>query len=260
MSVMICMRGEPDQLPFLPEIGELGAGIELQSYGVLGVKSEQEWKTRFSRHMAVRAQFDGAIAVHGPFTGMDYTHIDHLIREVVARRLDMTFEAARELKASRVVLHGGYKAEVDIFGWRDNWVAMSVDFWRREIGRWADAGIEVVLENDVERSPETLIRVVDGVDSTTLGLCLDVGHQHFVSKLGAVEWVRKMGGRNFHVHLHDNDGTGDRHWPIGRGTIDFESFYVTLMKNAPEATVSLEVEDTMETQMDKLRELAARFA
>jgi hypothetical protein len=38
MNLRVCMRGEPQQLPFLPEIAELGAGIELGSYGILGIQ------------------------------------------------------------------------------------------------------------------------------------------------------------------------------------------------------------------------------
>jgi hypothetical protein len=42
MNLMICMRGEPEHRPFLPEITELGGGIELGSYGLVGVQSEQD--------------------------------------------------------------------------------------------------------------------------------------------------------------------------------------------------------------------------
>ncbi len=38
MNLMICLSGEPDQLPFLPEIVALGAGFEFGSYGMLGVQ------------------------------------------------------------------------------------------------------------------------------------------------------------------------------------------------------------------------------
>jgi sugar phosphate isomerase/epimerase len=68
-----------------------------------------------------------------------------------------------------------------------------------------------------------------------------------------------MENRLFHIHLHDNDGTGDTHWPIGRGTIDFESFYASIMQHVPNATISLEVEDKMEVKMGDLRKLVAHF-
>jgi sugar phosphate isomerase/epimerase len=260
MNLMICLRGEPEQLPFLSEIAELGAGIELGSYGMIGIQSERDWETRLALHQAIRTHFQGPIAVHGPFIGMEYGHIDHLIRDVVNRRLDMTFDVAAKLQASRVVLYSGYTPVIDLFKLQDFWLERCVAFWQREIRRWADAGIEIVLENDVEKSPDLLIRLVDQVDDPFLGLCMDIGHQHLFSELDALEWVRRMAHRLFHIHLHDNDRTGDKHWPIGHGTIDFEPFYAAIVRHVPQATVSLEVAGTMEIKMGDLRKLAAHFA
>jgi sugar phosphate isomerase/epimerase len=259
MNLMVCLRGEPEQDAFLHEIAGLGAGIELGSYGMVGIRSERDWQSRFARHRAVRSQFQGAIAVHGPFIGMEYAHVDHMIRDVVSRRMDMIFDVAVKLKACRVVLHGGYKAEIDLFKLQEDWLRRSVEFWKQEMHRWSDAGISIVLENDIDRTPDPLVRLVDAVGSPGLGLCMDIGHQHLFSELGAVEWVRRMDQRLFHVHLHDNDGTADHHWPIGRGTIDFESFCDALVRSVPQATVSLEVEDKTEAKMDDLRLLAACF-
>lgn len=47
---------------------------------------------------------------------------------------------------------------------------------------------------------------------------------------------------------------------IGRGTIDFESFYAALMRHAPQAILSLEAEDNTDVKMGDLRALAAHFA
>lgn len=110
----------------------------------------------------------------------------------------MTLDAAVKLRAARVVLHSGYRAEVDLFDLRGDWLERSTDFWQREIHRWADARIEVVLENDIDKSPDLLVRLVDGVNNPYLGLCLDVGHQHRFSDLDASEWVRRMGDRLWH--------------------------------------------------------------
>jgi sugar phosphate isomerase/epimerase len=262
MNLMICMRGEPEQLPFLSEIAALGAGIELGSYGLMGVQSDRDWEARFARHQVVRTRFQGTIAIHGPFIGMEYGHIDHLIRDTVNRRLDMTFDVAVKLKASQVVLHSGYGREYDLFNMQELWLKNNVGFWKREIGRWADAGIEIALENETDQVPDLMVKLVDEVDNPSLGVCFDIGHAHLFSKLDAREWVRRIEHRLLHVHLHDNDGTGDCHWPLGRGTIDFEPFYAALPRHAPQATISLEVEDkvTMEIKMADLRNLAARFA
>lgn len=260
MNLMICMRGEPEQIPFLPEIAELGSGIELGSYGMMGIRSEEDWQRRLALHEVIRSQFPGPLAIHGPFFGMEYSHIDHLIREVVHRRLDMTFDAAVTLKASRVILHSSYKPEIEMFNLQDSWLRGCIEFWQTEISRWADAGILIVLENDVEKSPDLLVQLVHEVDNPFLGLCLDVGHQNVFSDLGALEWIRRMGRPLWHFHLHDNDGTGDHHWPLGSGTIDFDPIYAAIMQRAPQATISLEVEDKMDIKMSNLRELAVRFA
>jgi sugar phosphate isomerase/epimerase len=116
-----------------------------------------------------------------------------------------------------------------------------------------------VLENDIDRLPDLMVQLVNEVDNPFLGLCMDIGHQHVFSELDALEWVRRMSNRLLHVHLHDNDRTGDQHWSLGRGTIDFEPFYAALLESAPQATISLEVEDSMEVKMGDLRKLAAYF-
>ncbi len=260
MNLMICLTGEPEQLPFLPEIAALGAGVELGSYGLVGIQSDRDWETRFRLHQAVRTRFQGALALHGPFLGMEFAHRDILFRETVNRRLDMTYDIARELTASRLVLHCGYTPEIDLFKLQDSWLNRNVEFWQGEIHRWADAGVQVVLENDTQKSPDILVRLVNAVDHPFLGLCLDIGHQHVFSRLKATEWVRRMAPRLFHVHLHDNDRYDDRHWPLGHGTVNFEPFYAEITRRAPQATLSLEVEDTMDAKMGDLRRLAARFA
>jgi sugar phosphate isomerase/epimerase len=260
MDLMICMRGEPEQLPFLSEIAELGAGIELGSYGMVGILSERDWETRLTLHKAVRTQFPGTIAIHGPFIGIEYTHVDHLLRDAVNRRLDMTFDVAVQLDARRVVLHSGYTPIVDLFKFQDVWLNQCVAFWHKEIRRWAEAGIEIVLENDINESPDLLVQLVNEVDNSFLGLCMDIGHQHVFSELDALEWVRRMAKKLSHIHLHDNDGTSDSHWSIGRGTIDFEPFYDAIRQHVPQATISLEVEDKMEVKLRDLRRLSSYFA
>jgi sugar phosphate isomerase/epimerase len=69
-----------------------------------------------------------------------------------------------------------------------------------------------------------------------------------------------MEDRLFHIHLHDNDRSGDHHLPLGRGTIDLEALYAALLRQVPQATIALEVEDRMEVKMGDLRQLAARLA
>lgn len=259
MNLMMCMRGESEELPFLNQIAEVGAGIELGSYGLIGIRSEQDWEARLTMHRAIRNQFHGTMAIHGPFMGMEFAHSDHIIREAVHRRLDKTFDVAVKLQVHRVILHSGYTVEHDIFKLQETWLTGNIEFWHREIHRWADAGIVIVLENDIDRSPDLMLKLVNEVDNPCLGLCMDIGHQHVFSELAAPEWVRRMSKQLWHIHLHDNDGLGDQHRSIGRGTIDFESFYAALLEFAPQATLALEVADKMEVKLSDLHKIATYF-
>ena len=51
-----------------------------------------------------------------------------------------------------------------------------------------------------------------------LGLLLDVGHC-LISGEDAAAVVRRAGERLGYVHLDDNDGAGDLHWPLFTGSL-----------------------------------------
>lgn len=259
MEFMVSLRGETDQHSYLSEIADLGAGIELGSYGLIGVRSQKDWDSTLEKHIAAVNKFSGKVAMHGPFIGIEYSHTDHLIRESIQHRIDMTFNAACTLKACRVILHSGYSIENEVFHLDESWLARNISYWKNEICRWEKAGIEIVLENDVEKSPELLVELVKTVNSPSLQLCLDIGHLHYFSPYSSSYWVNKMGSYLKHVHIHDNDQKADRHWPIGKGTFDFEAFYSSLENSTPDITLSVEVEGTMEDKMNDLRKIINRF-
>ncbi len=259
LEYMICLQGEAEQHAYLPEISNLGAGIELGSYGLVGIKSWQDWKARFAKHKAIADKFQGKLAIHGPFLGIEYAHIDHLLCAAIQKRMDMTFNTARNLKASRVILHSGYRSENEIFQLDELWVNGNINYWKQEIKRWERAGIEVVLENDVEKDPELLVHLIEMVNSPSLQLCLDVGHLHYLSSIAAPDWVKRMGAYLKHVHIHDNDRKADHHWPIGKGTFDFEAFFSSIETCESNIILSIEIEDTMEVKINDLRKVMNRF-
>jgi sugar phosphate isomerase/epimerase len=259
MEFMVCLNGETDQHSYFSEIADLGAGIELGGYGLAGVRSQRDWDYRLEKHIMILNKFQGKAAMHGPFIGIEYSHIDHLIRESIQRRIDMTFNAACTLKVSRVILHSGYNLENEVFHLNEIWLNENINYWKKEICRWEKAGIEIVLENDVEKSPDLLIDLVKTVKSPSLQLCLDIGHLHYLSPYSSLDWVNRMGSYLKHVHIHDNDQKADRHWPIGKGTIDFEAFCSSIENNSPDITLSIEVEGTMEDKMNDLRRVINRF-
>jgi sugar phosphate isomerase/epimerase len=60
------------------------------------------------------------------------------------------------------------------------------------------------------------------------GLCLDVGHRELFSRQSVGEWVHGMHPHIFELHLHDNRGVNDDHFPIGDGKVDFGGLFKKL--------------------------------
>lgn len=92
----------------------------------------------------------------------------------------------------------------------------------------------------------TLARVQDVVDLVKeinhpyLKVCLDTGHAAvFEHPLG--DAVRTIGKDLLYaLHVHDNDGTGDRHWCPFDGISNWEDFAAALKEIGFEGTISLE--------------------
>lgn len=64
----------------------------------------------------------------------------------------------------------------------------------------------------------TTLDWLEQLDHPSLGLLLDVGHC-LISGEEAAAVVRRAGERLGYVHLDDNDGAGDLHWPLFTGRL-----------------------------------------
>ncbi|HPQ42062.1 MAG TPA: sugar phosphate isomerase/epimerase [bacterium] len=255
MQFLICSQGEgiPDGAVSLLE--ERGIGIELQGYGLKGVRSLEAWRERLETHRRFRDRFQGLTVMHGPFIGVNYCHDDHYFRRAVRRRLDRTFEAVRTLRAHRLVLHSGLSTDVGKFGITDDWIRLTADFWRDEIRRYEEIGVTVVLENIVDDSPDFLRIVHDRVDHPNLKICLDTGHVNVWSSRDLDDWLTGLGSRIHHIHLHNNDGTADQHRRPDDGTLDITAFLQRVRKEIPHAWISLEAMAGIEEQIEILEHL-----
>ncbi len=83
-----------------------------------------------------------------------------------------------------------------------------------------------------------LLELVDGLPDN-VGLCFDTGHA-FANGLDLAREVRDSGDRLIALHVHDNDGELDRHWPPGRGKIDWPPFLEALRETRFEGAWTLE--------------------
>lgn len=84
-------------------------------------------------------------------------------------------------------------------------------------GRMVRLCVEAIPGRLLSSSAEAL-RFLDEADHVNLGLLLDVGHC-LISGEDPAEIVHRAGSRLTYVHLDDNDGANDVHWPLLTGRL-----------------------------------------
>ena len=143
---------------------------------------------------------------------------------------------AKTLSASKVVFHCDYFAAI----WeKEAWIESRVDLWSRFLNAQT-SNPEICLENFIDETPHMLATLIDRIAHPGLGICLDVGHAHCNSAVPVANWIKVLGRRIYHVHLHNNDGINDKHWPITRGTLDMKKTLELIARYASDATITLE--------------------
>ncbi|NLG23732.1 MAG: TIM barrel protein [Clostridiales bacterium] len=189
-----------------------GLGVEVEDF--LWPCGEAELARR--REIAARATAGfAARSFHGSAVSRDFLAICAADAGQLRRLYDRSFELARSLGIDAVVFHANYFGHMSA----PAWVAAQAAFWR---GYLCDkpARARIYAENFVGETPRMLADLCDAVGDARFGLCLDVGHAGCNSNVPLRDWISILGARIGHVHLHDNDGAADRHWPPGRGSLD----------------------------------------
>lgn len=122
---------------------------------------------------------------------------------------------------------------------------MNVEFMERlkNVGREND--VVICLENmPMPRfslgSVPAILEFVKVMNSEYFKVCFDTGHATFF-ELSVGDAVRLLGKEYLYtLHIHDNDGNGDKHWEPFRGLIDWEDFGHALHEIQYDGVVSLE--------------------
>lgn len=212
-----------------------GLGIEVQGFYDPAVFLDP---AQLARHRdAIRGIT--SVSMHGPFGDLCAGSFDPAVRQVARDRFEIAYRVARELGATDVVLHHGY---VPGTAPPKAWTKRFPEFWD-EFSEEKSADVRFHLENMLEHGPDLIIDVLSCISAGNVDACLDVGHTHCNSRTAPVEWVEALGDRIGYVHLHDNDGNGDQHLGLGKGTVPMLDVCHALEERAPDAVWALECQD-----------------
>lgn len=187
------------------------------------------------------------ITVHGPFMDMSAGSPDPVVRAATRHRFEQLLDLIPLFKPKTVVCHAGYEWKRYSYV-REEWLENCIDTWRWLGDGIKAAGSRLMLENVYEQGPEEMQILFERLAEQDVGFCLDTGHQTAFSRASLTTWLNFLGGYLGQLHLHDNRGRRDEHMALGRGRIDFETFFTQLksmMKAPPVITLEPHEEESL---------------
>lgn len=195
-----------------------------------------------------------ALTLHAPFMDINPGAVDPMIRSVTQVRFRQLMNVAAILKPRAAVFHAAYD-RWRYGGRKDIWLSNSIDTWQKVMDMAGAVGMRVAVENVFDEDPDALGMLIKEISRPDFGFCFDTGHFNLFSKVSMEEWFSRLGRHLVEVHLHDNDGTADSHWAVGRGNIDFGKFFTLLREHAPEPVYTIEAHDEgdIESSLEQVR-------
>lgn len=137
-------------------------------------------------------------------------------------------------------------------------VEMSFEFYYKFAMFLCHTGVRVGIENmfnwdrkkdcpleTVASTADNMCYLIDSLNCNSDGspfvACLDTGHGMLTGGGNLPYMIKRLGERLQLLHVHDNDGIRDRHWPPYSGIIDWNAFAKALYKEEYQGVISLEV-------------------
>lgn len=161
-----------------------------------------------------------ALSLHAPIADVNLMSPHPQVRRLAAEELVHTLELARELGATHVTFHLGYRPTSGLPG-TPPWEEVQENL--REVAQLARSwGVKLCLENDPPGPGAYLAQLpawLGLLEEIGLPGTLDVGHAWLTH---GVDLLKIIPGQVEVVHLHDNRGQGDEHLRLGEGNIPWK--------------------------------------
>lgn len=219
--------------------------------GLINVNSElfelpeEPFRVRLEREAeTARAAGIAVLQTHGPWGGSS-TDLTRQLRKKKLEQVKKAIRGTAYLGCEYFVIHN-----LMPFGDSDGDNKRSVyeinrEFFAKAVEYAESLDVTVCLENmpfpqQYLARPADMLKFVESLKSENFRMCLDTGHCA-VHGISAADSVRLLGKDYLKVlHVHDNNGVSDFHWPPYTGVIDWDDFSKALHEIDYEGSVSLE--------------------
>lgn len=209
------------------------------------------------RNLAAETGFH--LSVHGHFVDVNLSSSNTSVREHAISLIRRDVDFAAQIGAELVVVHPGdigwfdflpvdhpdyAEAQAVIGQLRARCTANAVDSIARCGRHAAERGVRLGFENmycpwDVLVSSEEIARAFRENELANVGFVLDFGHS-LVAGRRPEHYVKALGDRIWHTHIHQNDGKYDVHRPLDAGC-DYGPALKDLVAANPDVTLLIEL-------------------
>lgn len=193
---------------------DLVAALEpaARAFDAWEVTFEGPWATPegLSRVRAALPSFAFRVTAHGSFREVDLAAPDPLAQARYIALLEAQVLDARALGADAMVVHPGRRIRALADPRAEDRSRAALERLARA-GR--EAGVQIRVEN-MPRGPEELAQgaaALRPLAQVTGAACWDLGHAKTLGADGGADAVADLVRE---VHLHDNRGDNDDHWPV----------------------------------------------
>lgn len=129
-----------------------------------------------------------------------------------------------------VTFHPSYSEEMVAEKGMKRVLDENVEFYKPLAAMAGELGTGIALENmpKIVTSAEEIIYMVDALSAYgPMGICWDTGHANVAGEPQAMS-IRAMGSRLHSLHVQDNDGIKDQHFPPFFGNIHWQELLAAL--------------------------------
>jgi len=178
--------------------------------------------------------------IHSPIADLNLGALNKSINKASINEIKRSITIANEINSNLVVIHPGRVSFTGRF-FEDKIKAISEESMKI-CGRFGeDLGVTVAVENMPKMEGflyQDPAELNEFLENNSMAMTLDIGHMHtYNPKIDSYFKTVK------HIHLSDNNGDFDHHYPLGEGTINFKDIIMKYEKNNYMNVYVIEVND-----------------
>ncbi|HGJ66645.1 TPA: sugar phosphate isomerase/epimerase [bacterium] len=169
-------------------------------------------------------------SVHAPFdSNYSLSNFDDAKRQKAIQIHEELLYKTALANVEMIIIHPGdhtnSKENIELM------IELAIDSISQLIGTSEETGVRLAVENMPPDCPgaevDDIVKILESIDSISLGMCFDVGHSNITNNM--IDFINVVGNSIITIHLHDNDGTYDMHLQPPYGTTNWRDFAEMIM-------------------------------